>query len=145
LKMITVKFYGPNARVANEYIYSVVAARFKGKWIFVRHHERDTFEIPGGHIESGETPFEAAGRELKEETGATKFNLYCVSTYSVTIDDETRYGKLFFAEVFEMGKVPDISEIKEKTFLEHLPDPVTYPEIQPHLFKKVLEFLRTFS
>jgi 8-oxo-dGTP diphosphatase len=32
-------------------IYSVIAARYAGKWIFVKHHDRLTWEIPGGHIE----------------------------------------------------------------------------------------------
>lgn len=40
-----------------------------GKWVFCRHKDRDTYEIPGVHRESGETIFETAKRELMEETG----------------------------------------------------------------------------
>jgi len=141
--MVIVNFYNPDLLPSDKLIYSVVTARYNDKWVFVRHHERSTFEIPGGHIEDVETPFEAAKRELMEETGALKFNLVCVATYSVTIDDKTRYGKLFFAEILEMGDVPDICEIEEITFLDNLPDSVTYPDIQPYLFKKVLEYLDT--
>ena len=38
------------------------------------HKERDTWESPGGHIDEGETPLEAAERELYEETGAIDFD-----------------------------------------------------------------------
>ena len=55
--------------------YSVIMAKHKGQWLYVRHKERTTWEIPGGHIEDGETPMEAAGRELQEETGAICFDL----------------------------------------------------------------------
>lgn len=39
-----------------------------GKVVFVEHPERG-WEIPGGHLEQGETPDQALLRELKEETG----------------------------------------------------------------------------
>jgi 8-oxo-dGTP diphosphatase len=141
--MVKVDFYDPDYMAPGKLIYSVITARYLDKWVFVRHRQRSTFEIPGGHIESGETPFEAAGRELAEETGAVKFTLSCVSTYSVTIDDETRYGKLYFALITRIGPVPDVSEIEEVALMNTLPDPVTYPEIQPLLFERVLEYLKT--
>jgi 8-oxo-dGTP diphosphatase len=142
MKMIKVKFYDPDFLPPDKLIYAVVTARFNHKWVFVRHHQRDTFEIPGGHIEGNETSSEAASRELMEETGALKFSLECVGTYSVTIDTETRFGKLYYAVISEMGTVPDISEIAEITFLDTLPNPVTYPEIQPLLFNKVIDYLK---
>lgn len=143
--MTEVKFYDPDFSPEDRLIYSVVTARSGDKWIFVRHHRRQTFEIPGGHIEEDEMPYDAAKRELMEETGAIKFSLECVSTYSVTMENETRFGRLYFAVVSEMGMVPDTSEIEEIAFMDSLPVPVTYPDIQPLLFKKVLEYLKTDS
>jgi 8-oxo-dGTP diphosphatase len=78
---------------------------------------------------------------LTEETGALNFNLDCVATYSVTIDGETGWGRLYFAKVLEMGPIPDISEIAEIILSDHLPENLTHPDIQPHLFKKTIEFL----
>jgi 8-oxo-dGTP diphosphatase len=139
--MVRVDFYDAGFETPEKLIYSVIAARYLGNWVFVRHHQRTTFEIPGGHIEMNETPAEAATRELMEETGAVKFTLECLNTYSVTIDNETRFGKLFLAEITEIGPVPDVSEIAETVLMKTLPDPVTYPEIQPLLFRRVTDHL----
>jgi len=140
--MTKVNFYDPQFLSGHKLIYSVIVARYNNSWVFVRHHQRTTFEIPGGHIEENETPDEAAGRELMEETGAIKFSLKCINTYSVTQEDETRFGKLYFADITEIVAIPDISEIVEIAFLDNLPDPVTYPEIQPFLFERVLAYLK---
>lgn len=140
--MTEVKFYDPLFEPDEVLTYSVISARFENRWIFVRHHKRTTFEIAGGHIEKGETSFEAAGRELMEETGALKFNLECIATYSVNIDGVTGYGRLYFANVSELGPIPDISEIAEAILSDHLPDNLTHSDIQPHLFKRTLEFLK---
>ena len=121
--------------------YSVISARYDTKWIFVRHQKRSTWEIAGGHIENGETSYEAAERELFEETGALKFNLVCIATYSVTIDGETGWGRLYLAEVSNIGPIPDISEIAEIKLLDHLPETLTHPDIQPHLFNRTIDFL----
>jgi 8-oxo-dGTP diphosphatase len=140
--MTNVNFYDPLFVPASKLTYSVISARYKNNWIFVRHHKRTTWEIAGGHIEKGETSFEAAGRELMEETGAVEFNLECIATYSVTMDGETGWGRLYIAEVFEIGPIPDISEIAEIVLSDHIPENLTHPDIQPHLFHKTVEYLK---
>ena len=139
--MTEVKFFDPLFEPEAELTYSVISAKFKKKWIFVRHHERSTFEIAGGHIEKGESSDEAARRELMEETGAVEYSIDCVATYSVKIDGFTGYGRLYLANVIEMGPIPDISEIAEIKLLDHLPEKLTHPDIQPHLFRRTLEYL----
>jgi len=121
--------------------YSVISSRYIDKWIFVRHQRRQTFEIAGGHIEEGESPLEAASRELMEETGARSFTLECIATYSVKKDGETGWGRLYFAEVQELGPIPDISEIAEIVLLDTIPANPTHPDIQPHLFRKTREYI----
>jgi 8-oxo-dGTP diphosphatase len=144
--MTEVNFYDPLFMPGTKLTYSVISARYEAKWIFVRHQKRSTWEIAGGHIENGETPFEAAGRELFEETGALKFNLVCIATYSVTIDGETGWGRLYLAGVSEIGPIPDISEIAEIRLSDQLPENLTHPDIQPYLFNKTVEyFTSTFG
>jgi 8-oxo-dGTP diphosphatase len=140
--MTEVKFFDPSFVPDKELTYSVIPAKYKDNWIFVRHQKRTTWEIAGGHIEKGETSFDAAGRELMEETGATKFSLICIATYSVNQNGETGWGRLYYAEVSEMGPIPDISEIAEVILLDHLPANLTHPEIQPHLFKRTIDFIK---
>ncbi len=139
--MTEVTFYDPTFDPGTKLTYSVISARFNDSWIFVRHNQRTTWEIAGGHIEEGESSFEAAVRELMEETGAIKFDLKCITTYSVTKEGETGWGRLYLANVTELGPIPDISEIAEIVLLDKLPDNPTHPDIQPHLFRKTLEFL----
>jgi len=76
--MTVVKFFDKDFVPEGKLTYSVISARYKGKWIFVRHRLRNTWEICGGHIEPGETPEEAASREVMEETGAIEFELSCI-------------------------------------------------------------------
>ena len=59
--------------VADEQLkYAVIMAQEEGRWLICRHKERETWEIPGGHIEKDETPDAAAARELKEEIAIAK-------------------------------------------------------------------------
>lgn len=115
--------------------FSVIAARYQGQWVFVRHKKRDTWEIPGGHLDPGETAEAAARRELWEETGATDFTLASICSYSVTSGEEETFGMLYQAEVHALGPLPD-TEIAEVRLFSSLPDKLTYPHIQPLLWEK---------
>jgi 8-oxo-dGTP diphosphatase len=121
--------------------YAVIAARYQGKWLLVRHRERATFELPGGHIERGETPDEAAARELREESGADRFSLEHVCDYGVERDGAHTYGALFFAEIERMGALPPEFEMEERRLFDALPPGMTYPEIQPALYERALQWL----
>jgi len=141
--MAEVIFYDPLFTPDIRLTYSVIAAKYGDKWIYVRHHRRNTWEIPGGHIEENETSDDAAKRELMEETGAADFKIECVATYSVLKDGKRGFGRLYLADISKLGPVPDISEIAEIKILDSLPENLTHPDIQPHLFKKVITFLKT--
>jgi 8-oxo-dGTP diphosphatase len=143
--MTEVKFYDPSYTPDLELTYSVVAAKYGDGWLYVRHHNRTTLEMPGGHIEKYETADEAARRELMEETGALEFTLECVATYSVLKNGETGYGRLYLAKVSRFGPVPDTSEIAEIKMMDSLPDNLTHPDIQPHLYQRILEHLKSKS
>ena len=107
--MVEVKFYD---KVEDSLLkFAVIIAKTEGKWIFCKHKDRDTLEVPGGHREAGETILETAKRELKEETGAVDFHIRPVCVYSVkgktrageNITEET-YGMLFTAEIFPLKR-----------------------------------------
>jgi len=131
-----VKFF-PRCPVPEcEIAYAVIVARYRDQWILCRHKQRTTWEIPGGHREATETPEETARRELWEETGAIAAEIQSVGYYSAS-----RFGQLFYADIQKLGAIPENSEIAEISLEDKLPDNLTYPDIQPLLFRWVQNWL----
>jgi 8-oxo-dGTP diphosphatase len=103
--------------------FAVIISKYKGKLIFCKHRERNTYEIPGGHREDGESIIDTAKRELTEETGAKTFSILPVCVYSVTgknrINEEgsETFGMLFVAEINEFYDEIFIARLKELNFL----------------------------
>ena len=118
--------------------FAVIISKSNGKWVFCKHRDRDTYEVPGGHRDAGELIEDAARRELKEETGALEFSITPICVYSVTgknrVNDtgEETYGMLYFADITEFEKELH-SEMEKVVLLDELPDEWTYPLIQPLL------------
>ena len=128
---MAVSFYDPADIADEELKFAVISARYRGKWVFCRHRDRKTWELPGGHREPGECILETARRELWEETGATKAEIYTVCVYR-----SRDYGILFFADIQKLGPIPPFSEIQEIILTDTLPQELTYAGIHDKLFEK---------
>ena len=134
-----VNFY---EEIADEWLkFAVIIYRHNGKWVFCQHKERDTYEVPGGHREDGESILAAARRELYEETGALEFVISPVCVYSVTGKNrvnqtgEETFGMLYFADIKTFDNILH-SEMKCIHLLDELPTKWTYPQIQPLLIQE---------
>ena len=126
------------------YKYVVICARYKDKWLLSRHKKRDTWETQGGHIEKGETPLDAASRELYEESGVDDAALYPVCDYYGYDTEGHSNGVVFLAVIHHISSLPQ-SEMKEVRLFDTLPENLTYPHVSPVLYgeaKKVLDALR---
>lgn len=86
--------------------YVVVFTRYRGKLLLSRLRQRDTWETQGGHIEPGETPEQAARRELWEESGAGEFTLIPLCGYRAGDETGSAAGAVFVAQVDALGPLP---------------------------------------
>lgn len=121
--------------------FAVIIAKHKGKFIFCKHKDRTTFELPGGHREKGELILDTAKRELFEETGATEFEIQKICVYSVKgktkvnkNDEDESFGMLYFANVKSLGELEN--EIESIVLSDKLLENWTYPLIQPLLIQE---------
>lgn len=65
--MPKINFYELNTVENIQLKFAIIVSRYKEKWVFVKHKERLTWEIPGGHREENENINLTASRELIEE------------------------------------------------------------------------------
>lgn len=134
--MLKIDFYHIKPSANHRLTYVVICAMHKNQWVLVRHKDRQTWEIPGGHIEAGEAPDQAASRELREETGATAFEIKAVCDYSVESNSGKGYGRLYFARIERLQEKLE-HETAEVIFSNELPEELTYKDIQPRLLEEV--------
>lgn len=144
-----VRIFEPNNETALVYVRHLAQKREEqflngtydvdtGKDDFVTFYEMNLLQ----DLLSGETIWETAKRELREETGAIDFQIQPICVYSVK--GKTRinenlpkesYGMLFVADITSFEKELH-SEIEKIWITEQLPDNWTYPLIQPKLMEE---------
>lgn len=94
------------AVIAYDSAYNVLLGQRKGS------HGAGSLSLPGGKVDLGETPYKAAVRELKEETGifALRYNMSCrvpYWSYDRFSEDDLHFVTLYYAL-----RVPNDSEPK---------------------------------
>lgn len=133
--MITVTFHD----TADDAVLqiAVIVTKSYGKWVFCKHKDRATYEVPAGHREADESILHTARRELEEETGAVDYTITPVCAYSVKKDRSTeRFGMLFAADIKKRKNKLE-HEIEKVVLSDTVTDSWTYPIIQPQLVAEV--------
>ena len=108
-------------------------------------HGHDTWSIPGGHLEFGETIEEGAAREALEETGVVIRNVKVIAVTSDFFPGDKHYVTVWVDSELESG-IPTITEPDKSEYLEWkdfktLPSPLFEPcwqnlrKARPDLFK----------
>jgi 8-oxo-dGTP diphosphatase len=89
------------------------------KTIVLTRHRRRGWEVPGGKVDRGETPVDAAHRELFEETGVKTESLRWIGQYVIHSVDKGKptVKNIYIGKVQEWNEIPAGFETLEcKTF-----------------------------
>ncbi|MDO5861942.1 MAG: NUDIX hydrolase [Thermoplasmata archaeon] len=82
------------------------AVAFRGdEFLMVWHMRRKGWEMPGGHIESGESPEQAAAREFREESG-----------YSIEVVETRDLGHCYVCAAVLGDRVSESCEMEVRMF-----------------------------
>ena len=114
--------------------YVSLISKYKGRWVICHHKEKDCWNCPGGGIEAGESPIQAAKRELFEETSTVQADFHPLYIYEILSDSGLSYGIQYYCEIKELKELPDFEMDKI--------DFVNIPAILHYLFhlQKIVDY-----
>lgn len=98
-------------------LITFVAIRHARDFLLVHHRERQSWELPGGHIEGAESARDCAVRELFEETGqrVEHLDFRAVLKYRAGSDNRFYYGALYSGELPSPAPFRENEEISRVT------------------------------
>ncbi|MCT8137235.1 nucleoside triphosphatase YtkD [Anaerobacillus sp. CMMVII] len=102
-----------------------VVCKFQEEWLLTRHEDRG-IEFPGGKVELGETPEEAARREVYEETGGVVDTLTYLGQYRVTAKQDHIIKNVYFARIKRLDDREHYYETVGPILLKELPPNVRF-------------------
>lgn len=118
-----------------------------GRILLARHVHDSLWATPGGGVEPGESPLDAAVREVREETGllvrdCTLFGAYGGTDFEVTYPDGTRTAyvvNMYGTTTFDGDVDLEVDEIREVAWVDRasvgsLPMPPDMRVIIPEAF-----------
>ncbi|MCP8617799.1 RNA deprotection pyrophosphohydrolase [Salirhabdus salicampi] len=98
-----------------------VITRYENQWLLTKHKDRG-LEFPGGKVEVGETPKEAAIREVMEETGGRVEEITYIGQYYVEGKGGTIVKNVYYAIVGELIEQLSYFETEGPVLLAELPE-----------------------
>ncbi|WP_026671715.1 RNA deprotection pyrophosphohydrolase [Alkalihalobacterium bogoriense] len=98
-----------------------VICRYNNQWLLTNHATRG-LEFPGGKIEKGEQPKEAATREVWEETGAKIKSIQYIGQYTVSEKERTIIKSIYFAMIESIEKKDTYYETNGPILLDEIPN-----------------------
>lgn len=105
---------------SNEPKHVWVLCRLRHQWLLTNHRERG-LEFPGGKVEEGETPEEAAIREVGEETGGKIEYIQYIGQYKVFGKGKTIVKNIYYAVIDELVPQENYFETKGPVLLDRIP------------------------
>lgn len=116
----------------------VVSVPLGERGVLYVHHPERGWELPGGKVEDGESPVEAAGREFVEETGLEPRGLTPVAGMRDVFDDGSTEGTAVACRA-EGDPVPGGGMV-DAAWLEAVPDDLSFPR---GLYLRLVELARS--
>jgi ADP-ribose pyrophosphatase YjhB (NUDIX family) len=106
-------------------VFALIIARAPQGVVLVLNSERKVWELPGGFIDAGEAPRQAAIRELAEEAGCVARDTRWLGVVEVD-DGRARFGALLYCEVDQVPAGFSSSETMAIDFwrADHRPAPM---------------------